>query len=209
MKIMKLDFTKILILFLLVSTIGFGLTWYFGGFDASKERVKQLEEDYKKLEKEKEAAEATITAWKEIFDKKDKEDKKMTQEVIKAKTDANVAKINAERAKAELSKLQGGMSQTRKEIEEMRNNPKALTDDELLEDLIKNTSLIQPQKVNNKVSEITNNNGVEIKHKVKVGETLYSLSKEYNISVSEIIEQNKFLTKKGLQPGQTLTIKTN
>jgi LysM repeat protein len=203
---MKLDFTKILILFLLVSTIGFGLTWYFGGFDASKERVKQLEEDYKKLEKEKEAAEAKITAWKEIFDKKDKEDKKMTQEVIKAKTDANVAKINAERAKAELSKLQGGMSQTRKEIEEMRNNPKVLTDDELLEDLIKNTSSIQPKV--NKVSEITGNE-LEIKHKVKAGETLYSLSKEYNISVSEIMEQNKFLTKKGLQPGQTLTIKTN
>lgn len=201
---MKLDFTKILILFLLVSTIGFGLTWYFGGFDASKERVKQLEEDYKKLEKEKEAAEAKITAWKEIFDKKDKEDKKMTQEVIKAKTDANVAKINAERAKAELSKLQGGMSQTRKEIEEMRNNPKVLTDDELLEDLIKNTSSIQPKV--NKVSEITGNE-LEIKHKVKIGETLYSLSKEYNISVSEIMEQNKFLAKKGLQVGQVLTIK--
>jgi LysM repeat protein len=206
MKIMKLDFTKILILFLLVSTIGFGLTWYFGGFDASKERVKQLEEDYKKLQKEKEAAEAKIVAWKEIFDKKDKEDKKMTQEVINAKTDANIAKINAEKARAELTKLQGGMSQTRKEIEEMRNNPKTLTDDELLEDLIKNTSSIQPKV--NKVSEITNN-GVEIKHKVKAGETLYSLSKEYNISVSEIMEQNKFLTKKGLQLGQTLTIKTN
>ena len=203
---MKLDFTKILILFLLVSTIGFGLTWYFGGFDASKERVKQLEEDYKKLQKEKEAAEAKIVAWKEIFDKKDKEDKKMTQEVINAKTDANIAKINAEKARAELTKLQGGMSQTRKEIEEMRNNPKTLTDDELLEDLIKNTSSIQPKV--NKVSEITNN-GVEIKHKVKAGETLYSLSKEYNISVSEIMEQNKFLTKKGLQLGQTLTIKTN
>lgn len=201
---MKLDFTKILILFLLVSTIGFGLTWYFGGFDASKERVKQLEEDYKKLEKEKEAAEAKITAWKEIFDKKDKEDKKMTQEVIKAKTDANVAKINAERAKAELSKLQGGMSQTRKEIEEMRNNPKVLSDDELLEDLIKNTSSIQPKV--NKVSEITDNE-IEVKHKVKAGETLYSLSKEYNISVTEIMEQNKFLSKKGLQVGQVLTIK--
>jgi LysM repeat protein len=201
---MKLDFTKILILFLLVSTIGFGLTWYFGGFDASKERVKELEEDYKKLEKEKEAAEAKIAAWKEIFDKKDKEDKKMTQEVINAKTDANVAKINAEKAKAELTKLQGGMSQTRKEIEEMRNNPKTLTDDELLEDLIKNTSSIQPKV--NKVSEITDNEE-EIKHKVKVGETLYSLSKEYNISVSEIMEQNKFLSKKGLQVGQILTIK--
>lgn len=203
---MKLDFTKILILFLLISTIGFGLTWYFGGFDASKQRVKELEEDYKKLEKEKEAAEAKVEAWKEIFNEKDKQDKKMTQEVINAKTDANIARINAEKAKAELSKIQNSMSITRKEIEEMRNNPKAMTDDELLEDLIKNTSPTQQKKVN-KVSEVKDK--LEIKHRVKSGETLYSLSKEYNISASEIIEQNKFLSKKGLQVGQILTIKTN
>ena len=203
---MKLDFTKILILFLLISTIGFGLTWYFGGFDASKQRVKELEEDYKKLEKEKEAAEAKVEAWKEIFNEKDKQDKKMTQEVINAKTDANIARINAEKAKAELSKIQNSMSITKKEIEEMRNNPKAMTDDELLEDLIKNTSPTQQKKVN-KVSEVKDK--LEIKHRVKSGETLYSLSKEYNISTSEIIEQNKFLSKKGLQVGQILTIKTN
>jgi chromosome segregation ATPase len=158
-----MDFKKIVIIFLLLSTIGFGLTWYFGGFDASKERVKELEEDYKKLEKEKEAAEAKIAAWKEIFEEKDKQDKKMTQEVINAKTDANVAKINAERAKSELSKLQSGMSQTRKEIEEMKNNPKVLTDDELLEELIKNTSSIESKKVS-KLPEIKDN--TEIKHKV-------------------------------------------
>lgn len=200
---MKLDFTKILILFLLISTIGFGLTWYFGGFDASKQRVKELEEDYKKLEKEKEAAEAKVEAWKEIFNEKDKQDKKMTQEVINAKTDANIARINAEKAKAELSKIQNSMSITKKEIEEMRNNPKAMTDDELLEDLIKNTSPTQQ----NKASEVKDK--LEIKHRVKSGETLYSLFKEYNISTSEIIEQNKFLSKKGLQVGQILTIKTN
>lgn len=136
---MKLDFTKILILFLLVSTIGFGLTWYFGGFDASKERVKQLEEQYKKLEGEKEAAEAKIAAWKEIYNEKDTKDKKLAIEVGKAKSEAVVAKQNAEKAKAELIKLQGGMAETKREIEEMKNNPKVLTDDELLEDLIKNT----------------------------------------------------------------------
>ena len=118
----------------------------------------------------------------------------------------NIARINAEKAKAELSKIQNSMSITRKEIEEMRNNPKAMTDDELLEDLIKNTSPTQQKKVN-KVSEVKDK--LEIKHRVKSGETLYSLSKEYNISASEIIEQNKFLSKKGLQVGQILTIKTN
>jgi LysM repeat protein len=198
---MKFDFNKFLILFLLISTVGFGLFWYFGGHDASKERVKELEEEYKKLEKEKEAAEAKALAWQEIYNKKDVEDRKMAVEVGKAKADAVVAKQNAEKAKAELSKLQGGMSQTRKEIEELQRNPKILSDDELLEDLIKNTST----KV---TTEITDNSSI-VKHKVDARETLYSLSKEYNISVSEIIEQNKFLNKKGLQVGQILTIKIN
>lgn len=136
---MKLDFNKIIILVLLLSTIGFGLTWYFGGFDKSKEKVKQLEKDYKKLEEEKKVAEAKIAVWQEIYKQKDIADKKMAVEVGNAKADAKIAKDNAEKAKLELSKIKGGMAQTRKEIDDLRNNPKVLTDDELLEELIKNT----------------------------------------------------------------------
>jgi LysM repeat protein len=203
-----MDFKKIVIIFLLLSTIGFGLTWYFGGFDASKQRVKQLEEEYKKLEKEKEAAEAKIAIWQDIYNKKDAEDKKLAIEVGTAKANAQRAKEDAENAKKDLSRLQGGMAQTRKEIEELRNNPKVLTDDELLEDLIKNTSSTVKKKVN-KLPEITDNKiqDEKILHKVVGKETLYSLSKLYNVSVSEIMEQNKFLKNKGLQVGQTLTIK--
>lgn len=134
-----MDFKKIVILFLLLSSTGFGLMWYLGGYDPSKQRIKELEEQYKQLEQEKKAAEAKIAAWKEVYNEKDAKDKKLAMEVGKAKTDAEVAKANAEKAKAELNNLQGGMVQTRKEIEEMKNNPKVLTDDELLEDLIKNT----------------------------------------------------------------------
>jgi LysM repeat protein len=203
-----MDFKKIVIIFLLLSTIGFGLTWYFGGFDASKQRVKQLEEEYKKLEKEKEAAEAKIAIWQDIYNKKDAEDKKLAIEVGTAKANAQRAKEDAEKAKKDLSRLQGGMAQTRKEIEELRNNPKVLTDDELLEDLIKNTSSTEKKKVN-KLPEITDNKiqDEKILHKVMEKETLYSLSKLYDVSVSEIMEQNKFLKNKGLKVGQTLTIK--
>jgi hypothetical protein len=202
-----MDFKKIVIIFLILSTIGFGLTWYFGGFDVSKQKVKQLEEEYKKLKEEKEAADAKVAAWKEIYEKKDAQDKKLAIEVGTAKAAAMIARENAEKAKEDLSKLQGGIEQTRKEIEELQNNPKVLTDDELLEELIKNTSSVENKKVN-KVSEIKDNE-IEIKHKVKIGETLYSLSKLYNVSISEILEQNNFLTNKGLQIGQTLTIKNN
>jgi LysM repeat protein len=204
---MKIDFRKIAILFLLISSTGFGLTWYLGGYDTSKQKVKQLEEEYKKLKEEKEAADAKVAAWKEIYDKKDAQDKKLAIEVGTAKAAAMIAKESAAKAKEDLSKLQGGIEQTRREIEELQSNPKELTDDELLEELIKNTSSVENKKVN-KVSEIKDNE-IEIKHIVKIGETLYSLSKLYNVSVSEILEQNDFLTNKGLQVGQTLTIKKN
>lgn len=49
----------------------------------------------------------------------------------------------------------------------------------------------------------------EIKHKVQKGETLFSLSKKYNVPVDEIKMQNEALLKKGLQVGQVLTIRTN
>ncbi len=48
-----------------------------------------------------------------------------------------------------------------------------------------------------------------IKHKVEPKETLYSLSKKYDVSVDEIKQQNEVLLKNGLQIGQILIIKTN
>jgi LysM repeat protein len=47
-----------------------------------------------------------------------------------------------------------------------------------------------------------------IKHKVEPKETLFSLSRKYNVSVDEIKEQNEILLKNGLQIGQILTITT-
>jgi LysM repeat protein len=53
------------------------------------------------------------------------------------------------------------------------------------------------------------NAGLEIKHTVEKGETLYSVSKKYNVSVDDIRAQNEQQLKKGLQVGQVLTIKTS
>ncbi len=46
-----------------------------------------------------------------------------------------------------------------------------------------------------------------IKHKVEPKETLYSLSKKYNVTVDVIKEQNAVLLQNGLQIGQVLLIK--
>lgn len=48
-----------------------------------------------------------------------------------------------------------------------------------------------------------------ITHKVAPKETLYSLSKKYNVSVEEIKQQNEVILQHGLQIGQVLTIKKN
>jgi LysM repeat protein len=49
----------------------------------------------------------------------------------------------------------------------------------------------------------------EITHKVGKGETLYSLSRKYNVPVDEIKAQNEEALKKGLQTGQVLIIRAN
>ena len=62
--------------------------------------------------------------------------------------------------------------------------------------------------VSNEVVHSTNRESI-IKHKVEPKETLYGLSKRYNVSVEDILSQNKEVKEKGLQIGQTITIKTN
>jgi len=56
-------------------------------------------------------------------------------------------------------------------------------------------------------NEQTDSDVNEIKHQVEKGETLFSLSKKYSISVAELKNQNEVLLTKGLQSGQVLTIR--
>lgn len=51
--------------------------------------------------------------------------------------------------------------------------------------------------------------GGTVNHKVAPKETLYSLSKRYNVTVDEIKAQNPDVAKHGLQVGQTLIIRKN
>lgn len=53
------------------------------------------------------------------------------------------------------------------------------------------------------------NTGEVFKHTVAPKETLYGLSKKYNVSIDAILSQNERVLKNGLQAGQVLTIKAN
>lgn len=71
-----------------------------------------------------------------------------------------------------------------------------------------NELVFQPKK--EVQTESTKSDSDEIvKHKVAPQETLYGLSKKYNVSIDTIISQNEKVLKNGLQAGQVLTIKAN
>lgn len=135
---MKYDFNKIIIIILLLTSIGFGLAWYFSGDDESKRRIKELENEFILLEEEKKKLDIKISVLKEIYAEKDAEDKKMTIEVANAKNDVEKAKDDARKAKDELTKLKSNIEKTLQDIEDIKNNTKVLTDDELLIDIKKN-----------------------------------------------------------------------
>jgi flagellar basal body-associated protein FliL len=139
-EISKLDIKTILILILLLASTAFGLMWFFSGSDASKEKVKQLEAEYKRLEQEKAAADSKILVWQGKFNAADAKDKKLAIEVAKSKADVKLAQERAKKSKVALDKIQSGIAENRKEIEALKKNPPVLTDDELLEALIKKTN---------------------------------------------------------------------
>ncbi len=80
-------------------------------------------------------------------------------------------------------------------------------------DIKQSTKIVKPVPQNSKatteqpVVNKSNSEGQVIKHKVEPKETLYSLSKKYNVTVDEIKEQNASLLINGLQIGQVLEIK--
>lgn len=137
---MKFDIKTILILILLAASTIFGLKWFFSGNDASKEKIKQLEAEYKKLEQDKAAADAKILVWQGKFNAADAKDKQLAAAVTRSKADAKLADEKAKKSKADLDKIQGGIAENRKEIEALKKNPPVLSDDELLEALIKKTN---------------------------------------------------------------------
>jgi chromosome segregation ATPase len=133
----KFDLKTILIIILLLVSMVFGSMWFFGGSDASKEKIKQLETEFKKLEKDKVAADSEIADWKSKYEDADKKDKQLELEVSRLKSAAKAAEDKAKKSKHDLDKLQSGISENRREIEYLKKNPPILSDDELLEALIK------------------------------------------------------------------------
>ena len=132
---MKYDIKTIIILVLLGFTIILGYKWYFSGDDVSKEKVKQLERENKKLESDKKNSDIEINKWKVKFTDLDITDKKLKLEVSKSIKDAKDALIKANKSKLDLDNLQKRLNETRRKIEEFEKNPPNRTGDALLESI--------------------------------------------------------------------------
>ena len=126
------DIKNVLILVFLVLTLIFGFKWYLSNDDVAKEKIKELNKEYTKLESEKKAKDLEISKWKNDFILKDIEDKKHQQEIIAAKKETAKAIQKANESKIELDKLRQTVIKTKKEIETFTKNPSNREGDALL-----------------------------------------------------------------------------
>ena len=132
---MKLDIKSILILILLGFTLLFGFKWFFSGDKASKERVKQLEQQFKELEAQKKVVDLEIITWRAKSDSLKQLDVKLQAEIAKQESLTKKAEAEANRSKANLDKMRHDLAETQRKIEEIKNHPPNRTGDDLLESL--------------------------------------------------------------------------
>lgn len=132
---MKLDIKSILILALLGISLFFGLNWFWSGDKSSKERVKQLEKEFKDLECKKQEVDKEIHLWRLKSDSLKSLDEKLQKELAKQELLTKKAEQEAQKSRANLEKMRNDLAETRKKIEDVKNNPPNRTGDALLESL--------------------------------------------------------------------------
>lgn len=132
---MKLDIKSILILVFLGISIFFGLKWFWSGNDASKERVKQLEQQFKELESQKKAVDLEIESWRAKSDSLKTLDLKLQKEIARQELLTKKAEQEAQKSKANLDRMRQDLADTKNKIEQIKNNPPNRTGDDLLESL--------------------------------------------------------------------------
>lgn len=129
---MKVDIKNILILVLIIFSIISGYKWFIEGDSVSKEKVKQLEEEFKRLERKKDSLTISINKWKVKFDSLSVKGEELSKINAKLEIDVKKAESDANISKANLDKLRVDMLDTKKKIEDLKKNPTKRTGDDLL-----------------------------------------------------------------------------
>lgn len=97
--------------------------------------------------------------------------------------------------------------------EQISEEVKETVGEEPVKQVVKEEEVTGQEDTNNSNSEIKQiiitEDKTEVNHKVLPKETLYSLARDYNVSVDDIKSNNPEVAKNGLQIGQVLKILTN
>lgn len=132
---MKFDVKSIIILVLLLTSIGFGLNWYFSGDDASKQRVKELENQLVKLDKDLKESDKRLKESEVKSDSLEKVTKKSQLEAARQAELTKKAEATVAKYKVELDKAKQNTIIVKEKIKEMENKPANRTEQELIESL--------------------------------------------------------------------------
>jgi vacuolar-type H+-ATPase subunit I/STV1 len=129
---MELDFKSILILILLGLTLIFGYKWYFTDNSDYKNQIKELEENYQLLEKEKVENNLIIQKYKIELDSIMIQDSLNVIKIYELESKVFEAEKQADESKKRFNELQKELKETRNKIEEFKKNPPNRTGDDLL-----------------------------------------------------------------------------
>lgn len=132
---MKFDIKNIIILVLLLASIGFGLNWYFSGNDKSKDKVKELEKELVKLDKDLKESNKRLKESESKSDSLQKITNKSQEEALAQADKTRKAEAVVVKYKDELEKAKQNTNIVKDRIKQMEDKPANRTDQSLIESL--------------------------------------------------------------------------
>ena len=136
--IQKLDFKSILIVILFIISSIFITKFMLGGQNHRKE-IKLLEKENKKLQKQKDSLQIEFVEIQKGLIKDSIELVKLKTQLTFINKKIEIKEIQLKKAIEDLSTFKGSLEKSKKEIDELKNNPVKRTGNELLESIREKT----------------------------------------------------------------------
>lgn len=130
---MKIDIKTIIIILLLLISLFFCYKWYFSSDNLYKEKIDNLNSEYKKLEQSKKESDEKILTWKSKYDSLDVVDKNLSMDIKILKFNISKLEVKANTSKDSLTKISLRLKNAIKRINDF--NPPNRTGDFLLESI--------------------------------------------------------------------------
>lgn len=133
-----LDIKSIMIVILFLIAGIFFTQWYFGGENHRKERI-ALEKQNKKLQKQKEILASDFEKLQKKFEEDSTDLEKIKVDIKDLDLKLKDKEAQLVKANKDLKDFKAGISKTKAEIQELRDNPIKRTGDNLLESIKEKT----------------------------------------------------------------------